>query len=119
MSQRQLRVKCEVVFPVRARGEEARDELQHLTKVNPRKAGLMEASVLGNATPDIQSQSGRYWGRRRQDIGHSYFKRSPQIRFGGRVGEGNDDDSTSMEKSDLLILAMKLAKASGAKGEMD
>lgn len=105
--------------PVRARGEEAGDELQHLTQVNPRKAGLIEASVLGNATPDIQPQSGRYWGRRRQDIDHSYFKRSPQVRFGGRVGEGNDDDPMPAEKSDLLVVAMKLVKASGAKGEMD
>ena len=104
---------------MRARGKEAGDKLQHLTQVNPRKAGLIEASVHTNATPDIQPQSEQYWGRRRQDIDHSYFKRSPQIRFGGRVGEGNDDDSMSMEKSDLLILAMKLAKASGAKGEMD
>jgi hypothetical protein len=116
VSQRQLH---DSVSPVRACGEEAGGTLQHLTRVNPRKAGLIEASVLGNATPDIQPQSGRYWGRRRQDIGHSYFKRSLQIRFGGRVGEGNDDDPTSVEKSDLLILAMKLAKASGAKGEMD
>ena len=105
--------------PVRARGKEAGDKLQHLTQVNPRKAGLIEASVRTNATPDIQPQSEQYWGRRRQDIGHSYFKRSPQIRFGGRVGEGNDDGSTSVEKSDLPILVMKLAKASGAKGEMD
>jgi hypothetical protein len=116
VSQRQLH---DSVSPVRACGEEAGGILQHLTRVNPRKAGLIEASVLGNATPDIQPQSGRYWGRRRQDIGHSYFKRSPQVRLGGRVGEGNDDDPTSVEKSDLLILAMKLAKVSGAKGEMD
>jgi len=72
-----------------------------------------------NATPNIQPRSEWYWGRRRQDIDHSYFKRSPQIRLGGRVGEGNDDDPTSVEKSDLLIRAMKLAKAGGAKGEMD
>ena len=119
MSQRQLRDKCEVVFPVRARGEEARDELQHLTQVNPRKAGLIEASVPTNATPDIQPQSEQYWGRRRQDIGHSYFKRAPQVRLGGRVGEGNDDDPMLVEKSDLLIRAVKLTKVSGAKGEMD
>ena len=104
---------------MRARGKEAGDKLQHLTQVNPRKAGLIEASVPTNATPDIHPQSEQYWGRRRQDIDHSYFKRAPQVRFGGRVGEGNDDDPTSVEKSDLLILAMKLAKASGAKGEMD
>ena len=105
--------------PVRARGEEARDELQHLTQVNPRKADLIKVSVPVNATPDIQPRSEWYWGRWRQDIDHSYFKRSPQVRFGGRVGEGNDDDPMPAEKSDLLIVVMKLAKASGAKGEMD
>jgi hypothetical protein len=72
-------------------------------------------------TPDIQPQSEQYWGRRRQDIGHSYFKRAPQVRLGGRVGEGNDDDHDLIlaEKSDLLIRAVKLTKVSGAKGEMD
>jgi hypothetical protein len=87
--------------------------------VNPRKAGLIEASVHTNATPDIQPQSEQYWGRRRQDIGHSYFKRALQARLGGRVGEGNDDDLMLAEKSDLLIRAVKLTKVSGAKGEMD
>ena len=113
MSQRQLH------DPVRACGEEAGGILQHLTQVNPRKADLIKASMPASATPNIQPRSEWYWGRRRQDIDHSYFKRSPQVRFGGRVGEGNDDGSTSVEKSDLPILAMKLAKASGAKGEMD
>ena len=84
-----------------------------------RKAGLIEASVPTNATPDIHPQSEQYWGRRRQDIGHSYFKRTPQVRLGGRVGEGNDDDLMLAEKSDLLIVAVKLTKVSGAKGEMD
>ena len=60
---------------MRARGKEAGDKLQHLTQVNPRKAGLIEASVPTNATPDIQPLSEQYWGRRRQDIDHSYFKR--------------------------------------------
>jgi|SRR4030095_7300305 hypothetical protein len=105
--------------PVRARGEEARDELQHLTQVNLRKADLIQASVPVNATPNIQPRSEWYWGRRRQDIDHSYFKRSLQIRLGGRVGEGNDDGPMSVEKSDLLILAMKPAKVGRAKGEMD
>jgi len=31
----------------------------------------------------------------RQDVDHSYFKRSPQVSFGGRVGEGNDDGSNA------------------------
>ena len=113
MSQRQLH------DPVRACGKEAGGILQHLTQVNPRKADLIWASMLANATPDIQPRSEGYWGRRRQDIDHSYFKRSLQVRLGGRVGEGNDDDPMPVEKSDLLIVAMKLAKASGAKGEMD
>jgi hypothetical protein len=109
---------CKVV-PVRARGKEAGDKLQHLTQVNPRKAGLIGASVPTNATPDIHPQSEQYWGRWRQDIGHPYFKRAPQVRLGGRAGEGNDDDLMLAEKSDLLIRAMKLTKVSGAKGEMD
>jgi hypothetical protein len=71
-----------------------------------------------NAMPNIQPRSEGWWGRWRQDIDHSYFKRSPQIRLGGRVEEGNDDDPMSVEKSDLLIVAMKPAKAGGAKGEM-
>ena len=104
---------------MRARGKEAGDKLQHLTQVNPRKADLIWASMLGNATPNIQPRSVWYWGRRRQDIDHSYFKRAPQARLGGRVGEGNDDDLMLAEKSDLLIRALKLTKVSGAKGEMD
>ena len=62
MSQRQLR------GPARARGEKAGDELQHRTEVKPREAGLGEASVLRNATPDIQPRPERYGGRARQDI---------------------------------------------------
>jgi hypothetical protein len=113
VSQRQLH------DPARACGEEAGGILQHLTQVNSRKADLIWASMLANVTPNIQPRSEWYWGRRRQDIDHSYFKRAPQVRLGGRVGEGNDDDPMSVEKSDLLIRAMKLAKAGGAKEEMD
>jgi hypothetical protein len=113
VSQRQLH------DPARACGEEAGSKLQHLTQVNPRKADLIWASMPVNATPSIQPRSEWYWGRRRQDIDHSYFKRSPRVRLGGRAGEGNDDGLMPVEKSDLLILAMKLAKAGRAKGEMD
>jgi hypothetical protein len=35
----------------RARGEEAVDELQHRTRVKPREAGLVEASVLETRRP--------------------------------------------------------------------
>src|ERR1035438_1345863 len=48
VSQRQLRGTA------RGRGEEAGGELQHRTQVKLREAGLVEASVLANATPDIQ-----------------------------------------------------------------
>ena len=113
VSQKQLRGTA------RARGEEAVGELQHRTQVKPREAGLMEASVLGNATPDIQPWSGRYGGRERQEIDRSYSKRSPWVRASGKTGGIENDRSKPKEKSDLLVLATKLVKASGAKGEMD
>ena len=113
MSRRQLR------GTVRARGEEAGGKLQHRTQVNPREAGLVEASVLANAMPDIQPWSGRWGGRERQDIDRSYSKRSLWVRKSGRA-EGIENDRPKLrEKSDLLVIAMKLVKASGAKGEMD
>lgn len=113
MSQRQLRGTA------RARGEEAGGELQHRTQVKPREAGLVEASVLGNAKPDIQPWPGRCGGRERQDIGHSYSKRSLWVRASGRAEGVENDRPTPKEKSDLLVVATKLVKASGAKGEMD
>ena len=113
MSQRQLRGTA------RVRGEEAGGELQHRTQVKPREAGLVEASVLGNATPNIQPLPGRCGGRERQDIGRSYSKRSPWVRGSGRVGGIENDRPKPQEKSDLLVVARKLVKASGAKGEMD
>jgi hypothetical protein len=113
VSQRQLRGTA------RARGEEAGGKLQHRTQVNPREAGLVEASVPGNATPDIQPWPGRYGGRGWQDIGHSYSKRSLWVRDNGRAEGIENDRPTPKEKSDLLIVAMKLVKASGAKEERD
>jgi hypothetical protein len=87
--------------------------------VKPREAGLVEASVLGNATPDIQSVPGRCGGRERQDIDRSYSKRSLWVRAGGRTEGIENDRPKPREKSDLLVLAVRLVKASGAKGEMD
>jgi hypothetical protein len=113
VSRRQLRDTA------RARGEKAAGKLQHRTQVKPREAGLVEVSVLRNATPNIQPRPGRYGGRERQDIGHSYSRRSLWVRAGGRA-EGIENDRPMLrEKSDLLVVAMKLVKASGAKGEMD
>jgi hypothetical protein len=37
----------------------------------------------------------------------------------GRPEGGNDDGTTPTQKSDLLIVARRLEKASGAKEEMD
>ena len=113
MSQKQLRGTA------RARGEEVVDELQHRTQVKPREAGLVEASVLGNATPDIQPWSGRCGGRERQDIDCSYSKRSLWVRASGRAEGIENDCPKPKEKSDLLVIATKLVKASRAKGEMD
>jgi hypothetical protein len=49
----------------------------------------------------------------------SYAKRSLWVRASGRA-EGIENDRPKLrEKSDLLVVAMKLVKASGAKGEMD
>src|SRR5260221_14651968 len=48
---------------VRRRGEEAGGELQHRMQMKPRKAGLMEASALGNATPNTQDGMGGGSGR--------------------------------------------------------
>jgi hypothetical protein len=79
----------------------------------------MEASVLGNATPNIQPWSGRCGGQERQDIDHSYSKRSLWVRASGRAEGIENDRPKPKEKSDLLVIAMKLVKVSGAKEEMD
>jgi hypothetical protein len=69
---------------VRARGEEAGGELQHRTQVKPREAGLVEASVLRNATPDIQPWPGRYGGR----SGRTLVILTPRDLFGSAQAVG-------------------------------
>jgi hypothetical protein len=98
VSQRQLRGTA------RARGEEAVGKLQHRTQVNPREAGLAEASVLGNATPNIQPWPERCGGRERQDIDCSYSKRSLWVRESVRAEGIENDCPKPREKSDLLIV---------------
>jgi hypothetical protein len=98
---------------------EAVGEPQHRTQVNPRKAGPVWVSVLGNTTPDIRSWPERYWGRGRRDITHSYPKRSPRVHAGGRVLEGNDAYPMPREKSDHPIVARKPGNAGRAKGVTD
>ena len=92
MSQRQLRGTA------RARGEEAGGELQHRTQVKPREAGLVEASVLGDAMPNIQPWSGRWGGRERQDIDCSYSKRPLWVRESDRT-EGIENDRPKPKRS--------------------
>jgi hypothetical protein len=72
VSQRQLR------GPARAPGGNAGDELQHRTEVKPREAGPGDASVLRNATPDIQPRPERYGGR---DLLHAPPVRRPKWQF--------------------------------------
>ena len=54
-----------------------------------------------------------------RDIQCSYPGRSTWARASGRPGGGNDDGTTSTQKSDSFIVATKLVKASGAKEGMD
>jgi hypothetical protein len=107
-----------MVYPVRACGMEARGKTQHRTQVKPCKAGPIWVSVPVNATPNFQPWSERYWGRWRREAFHSYPRRSPQIRNGGRAQESDDACLMSEEKSDHPIVAMNLVKAEGAKGVM-
>ncbi len=109
--------------PARACGEEAGGEAQHRTQVNS-WAGLPgRVSVQRNVTPEVQRWPGEYWERVRRDIWRPYPVRSPRVQgsceMPGRTEGGNDDRSMPVEKSDLLIVAMKPVKAGGAKGEME
>ena len=86
----------------------------------------LHQALQGTRTPNpsfisntLSWPTGRYGGRERQDIDHSYSKRSLWVRAGGRAEGREDDRPKPGEKSDLLVLARKLGKASGAKGEMD
>jgi hypothetical protein len=97
---------------------EAEGEPQHRTRVNPRKAGLTWESVLGNATPNIQSRQDGIEGG---SGGTSFVLTQGDLRRSGngRTEEGNDDGPMPAEKSDLLVVAMKPVKVGGAKGEME
>ena len=105
-------------FPARACGMEAENEPQHRTQVKPRKAGLTWVSVPGTATPDIQP-----WQDGIEDGGGGTLFALIQGDLCGSataVGqkEVNDDRPMRAEKSDLLIVARKPAKAGGAKEKM-
>lgn len=123
MSRRQLhearQIKAAVrAEPARACGVEAVDEPQHRTQVNPRKAGLIRVSVPVNATPDIQSRQDGIEG----GGGGTLLVLTQGDLHGsagsGRARGGNDERSTPVEKSDLLVVALKPMKVGRAKGEM-
>ena len=98
---------------------EARDEPQHRTKVKPRKAGLVWVSVPSSTTPDIQSRQDGIedgGGGTLLTLTQGDLRGSAQAVDGKEV---SDDLSKPTEKSDLLIVARKAAKAAGAKGKME
>ena len=105
-------------FAARSCGMEAEDAPQHRTRVNPRKAGLTWVSVPGTATPDIQP-----WQDGIEDGGVGTLFTLIQGDLCGSASavgqkEVNDDRPMRAEKSDLLIVARKPAKAGGAKEKM-
>ena len=96
---------------------EARGEPQHRTKVNPRKAGLPGQACLPTRRPI--SNRGRSVVGAAAAGSHSYLTpRDLPWSGNGRGREGNDAGSMPGEKSDRLVVAMKPAKADGAKGAM-
>jgi hypothetical protein len=107
-----------LVFPARACGMEARGKTQHRTQVKPRKAGSTWVSVPANATPNFQPRSERYWGRRRREAFLPYPRRPPRVHADGRTLGIENARPMPEEESDHLIVAMKPAKAEGAKGMM-
>ena len=96
---------------------EARGEPQHRTQVNLRKAGLPGQACLSTRRPVSNSwQEGVGGG----GDGKSFILTPRDLPWSGdgRAREGNDEGSKPGEKSDRLVVAMKPAKADGAKGAM-
>ena len=90
------------------------------SEVPIRLACLGERALQRNAL--YSDATGQYGERARRDTLFPYPKRSLPV-LGGKRGEvrfdgGNDTSLKLEEKSDYLIVAMKLVKVGGAKGVM-
>ena len=127
MSEKQLhelafRPRSGVDFAVRSCGMEARSVSQHRMKMNLPAGWLAWVSTRGCVMPDIRSRvasseggSGEtFLNLTPRDLDRSSVSPRPKAR--GRVGEGNDNDLMSIEKSDHLIVVMKPSNSGGAKG---
>ena len=107
-------------YAVRPCEMEARSESQHRTKVNLQAGCMSWVSVPGYAMPDIRSWTCSSEG----GCGETFLSLTPRDldrssvspRARGRVREGNDNDLTSIEKSDYPIVVSKPGNAGGAKG---
>lgn len=100
---------------------EAVSESQHRTQVNLYAGWPEWVSVLCITTPDIRSYPDSTGGER----GETYLILTPRDlqrstasppQAGGSMSEGNDNRAKSLEKSDHLLVALRLGNARGAKG---
>jgi hypothetical protein len=97
-------------------GMEAVDELPHRTKVKLRKAWRSGASALASVMPNIQTCPpciGDGDGRKLCILTQGGLYRSA---VSGTRGRRQRRPPTPVEKSDRFVVAMKPAKAGGAKG---
>ena len=101
---------------------EARSVSQHRMKMNLQAGWSSWVSKPVPVTPDIRSRPISSEGGSGEtfliltprDLQRSSV--SPRPQAWGRVREGNDNDSKSLEKSDHLIVVTKPGNAGGAKG---
>lgn len=101
--------------PARSCGMEALDVPRHRAKANLRKASGIWVSLPAKAKPDIQSRSRGSGGGCRGTL-RLLTQRELHRSLRGRRGGRKDSPTMPVEQSDHLVVAMKAAKADGAKG---